>query len=470
MSDYNGVEQARHDRHGRFSLLSPLVWEGGYANLFVVLTGGAFLTGMALFFGAGDFVIGLLTAAPFLMQSAQLLAPFAFRSQSHSKGRIALVLAVSRQLWLLAIPLLFIDSPWRIHLLLGIVVLSSLLTMIATPAWLSWMADVIPQRVRGRFFSRRNAALAATTMGGSILGSLILDYFRASHRDENGYLTLLLLACLGGLLAWRAMLRMPDKHRVVTGSGFRAASLILPLKDRPFRKVLTAFFLWNGAIGLSAAFFAPHMLINLKMSFFQIGLYSTGAALSGIVASRVWGKLIDRFGSRTVLTICTFGIAGIPLYWLFPTAERLWILIPEVLYSGIVWGGFNLAAFTLPLDRSPREQRTAYLSVFAAITGFGFFLMSVFGGYLAGLIGKTTLTVGSLTLINYHFLFIGSALLRFGTAFFLSVLREPQDVRLPVVLNLMGYAVLKRMSLGRQILPVPVGRRSKDEIGNNSTE
>jgi len=54
--------------------LTRIVREGAFSNIFVVLTSGAFVTGLALMLGANDFEIGLLTALPYLAQAAQPLA------------------------------------------------------------------------------------------------------------------------------------------------------------------------------------------------------------------------------------------------------------------------------------------------------------------------------------------------------------------------------------------------------------
>jgi hypothetical protein len=58
-----------------------------------------------------------------------------------------------------------------------------------------------------------------------------------------------------------------------------------------------------------------------------------------------------------------------------------------------------------------------------------------------------------MNLVNYHILFASSAIVRLLTAGLILSYHEPSDVRLPVVIQLMGYAVLKRMSIGRQIFP-----------------
>ncbi len=429
-----------------------LVREGAHANVFIVLSGGAFLTGLALFLGAGDFEIGLLAAAPFLMQTLQLVSPYVFRVPSMLKDRVATTLGVSRFLWLVMIPILFLSGPWRLPVLLGTVLLSGLLTMISVPAWLSWMADAVPETHRGRFFSRRNAVISGTTVAATIWGSLILDWSRGSN-DAYGYAAIILLSLVGALMAWRSMQAMPNGYRNVDASISEKPNTLAPLRDRAFGRVLMVFSAWNAAVGLSAAFFAPHMLLNLKMSFFQIGIYTSATALVAILSSRTWGTLIDKYGSRVILNISAFGIGLIPVVWLFPCADTLWILLPEAIYSGVLWAGFNLAAFTLPLDKSPRQNRSAYLSMFAAVTGLSFVVASLAAGCLAeSLSGWSTVIVGH-EMINYHVLFVISAALRILTAILISLFREPSELRLPIIIQLMGYGVLKRMSVGRQILP-----------------
>jgi len=447
--------------HSALKKLSPLVWEGAHSNVFIVLTGGAFLTGIALLLGADDFYIGLLASAPFLMQSAQLLSPYLFPKPTRSKSKIGLTLAVSRLLWLAAIPLLFFDGAWRLPALIAITVVSGLLTMISAPAWITWMAEVVPTALRGRFFSRRNAAIAATTVAATILGSLVLDWTRADAAEEFGFAAILLIAALGGLMAWRSMLRTPEKIVDDDSIADHRPDLLLPLRDPSFRRVLLAFGTWNLSIGISAAFFAPHMLTNLDMGFFQIGLYTCAVALVAILSSGLWGKLIDRFGSKPVLNVCSFGVALIPVFWLFMDGRTLWILIPEAIYSGLLWAGFNLAAFTLPLDRSPKEDRSVYLSVFAAVTGLAFFLASVLAGYLSQVLADWSWTLGGMTYLNYHVLFAVSTLLRLATAGLISAFHEPDEIRLPAMVQLMGYSVLKRVSIGRQLFGTTKATKKK---------
>ncbi|MEW5993308.1 MAG: MFS transporter [Candidatus Zixiibacteriota bacterium] len=380
-----------------------------------------------------------------------------------------MTLAISRFLWLVLIPLVLLSGAWRLRVLIGTVLASGLLTMVSSPAWLSWIADIVPGSLRGRFFSRRNAAVAATTVAGTMLGSLILDWSRGRGAEAYGFAAIVLLAIAGAFLAWRVMSQIPNAGSVTSITDRPRPDLFAPVRDRDFRRVLIVFAVWNIAIGSSAAFFAPHMLLNLKMSFFEVGLYTCATALVAIVSSRFWGGFIDRFGSKPVLNLCAFGTGLIPLIWLVPKETSLWILIPEAIYSGLLWAGFNLAALTLPLDRSPKANRTVYLSVFATVTGLAFFAASIAAGLVAEFLSDWSRSWAGLTLVNYHVLFLGSALIRLFAAVLLAAFHEPSEMRLPVVIQLMGYAVLKRMSIGRQVFPFAAAASLDKEQRNHGS-
>jgi MFS family permease len=453
----NHAETACPDRNEalRDTRLGHIAREAALSNVFIVLTGGAFLTGLVLSLGANDFQIGLLGALPFMAQCAQLLSPYIESRAGDRKPFAFHGLLVGRQIWWLVILALLLPIGWKLEVVFAVLAVSAIITMIVTPGWVSWLADVVPEKSRGRWLGTRNVALSASTVAATIGGSIILDRFRGSGEDIFGFVLLIAIGCLGALVALRSLSRLPAcALPAETASPWQG--ILEPVRRPAFRRLLGVFALWNVAIGLSGAFFAPHMLLNLHMTFVQIGLYTSGHGIVAVLLARPWGDLIDRYGSKSVLVVCAFGIAFVPVVWLFVRDDRLWLLIPEVILSGAVWAGFNLAAFTLPIDRSPKKLRSAYLAVFAVVTGLAFFGASLLAGGLAESWRHFHWHVGGQTLINYHLLFSLSALLRFLTALLMLAFREPSDVHLPVMIQLMGYAVLKRLSLGRQVFPFAV--------------
>jgi len=452
----NATTHTNHRRaSSRRAPLAAVSIEGGLATVFIILTGGAYVTGLALLWGANDFEIGLLAAIPFLAQFAQLPAAVVIDRTGLRKAITVWGAVAARQSWWLLLPLLFWTVSWRLEFLIGLIVLSSFAIMASTVGWLAWVADLVPDRIRGRYFGMRSVSVATATLIATIAAGLTLDHFRNGGEEHVGYAVIIGVGCAFALAASILLQKVPDRPRDQLQVRTTWKSFLEPLKDPRFRPVLKVFSMWNFAIGTSAAFFAPHMLTNLHMSFTQISLYSSAAALVAIGLNRPWGALIDRFGCKPVITFCAFGIAFIPSIWVFLRPDFLWILIPEVIFSAIMWAGFNLGAFNMPIAASPRNHRTIYLAVFAVVTGLAFFVASLIGGAIAESISDLHWQIGPQTIVNYHVLFVLSTVLRLLTAFLVMSFHEPKETRLPVLMQFIGYSVLKFLSVGRQVFPAP---------------
>lgn len=429
--------------------LPVITIEGALANVFTVLTGGAFLTGLALWLGANDFQIGLLAAIPFLAQVTQLLSAYLVDKTGHRKTIAIWASVLARQIWWVMFFLLLVPISWRLHALIAVVFIYGVAIMLATPAWTSWMSDIIPDEIRGRYFGYRSAAVGVTTLGATIFGGILLDKLRALGRPDIGFAVIVGTAGLFALIAVILLSRIPDRLPSEIRIGFDWERLIAPIKDRTFRHLLRVFFVWNMAIGLASPFFAAQMLNNLKMSFTQVSIYTCVFSIVAIVLYKPWGELIDRFGSKPVIVFCAFGLAIVPLVWWIPRQGYLWILWFEAIYSGALWAGFNLGTFNIPIANSPKEGRTIYIAMFSLVTGLGFFIASLLGGALSQNWSHFHWQAGKQTIVNYHLIFALSGGLRFLAAFLILTFREPMEKSLPDMIQFMGYAALKRLLSGR---------------------
>jgi len=433
--------------------------EGAFANVFITFTGGAFITGLALLFGASDFEIGLLAAIPFIAQVSQLLSA-SISSRFHDRNTAVFFLAgLGRQIWWLVPLILFLHIGWRLEMLLVIVLFSNISVMLSAPIWIEWMADIVPENIRARYFGTRNSVLAVITVVAVLVGGLILDNFRSFGHEQIGFIIIITISCICAAVALIILRKIPDPIKRGSGVRFSLSRLREPLKNRPFLRLMFIFFAWNLSIGISAPFFAPHMLTNLEMSFTLISIYSAVAAIAAILLNKPWGAVVDRFGSRPVMTFCAFGIGFIPFIWIFPRYDFLWILLFEAIYSGALWTGFNLAAFNIPISNSPKDGRTHFLAMFNVVTGLAFFSASLLGGIIAEILQDKVFEFAGLRLVNYHIIFIISGILRLLTAGLSLTFHEPKEKSVPIMMHFMGYTVLKKLSTGRQNIHWTTKRR-----------
>ncbi len=300
-------------------------------------------------------------------------------------------------------PILPLEVDAKQRLLLAVAAASAFLGVLGNNAWVSWMGDLVPRRIRGRYFGRRTALCTLAGSTAALLCGYVLDLARRADVIGLAFSALALVAVASGavttwLMAQQHGIRASEPPR------FDRAAIAAPLFDPMARRLLAYQLAWNAAVGLTGAYFALHMLQNLKMGFLLIALHGAGVALVRITIGPLWGRAIDRVGSRPVLIACSFGISLIPLYWLVARPDFLWPVLIDVVYSGALWSGHALASFNLPLSIAPQKGRSFYLAAFAMAGGLAYAGATFFGGTVVQSLPQTFELFGR-GVFNVHALF-----------------------------------------------------------------
>jgi MFS family permease len=396
--------------------LNAAVAEGAFAEIFAACATGAVITGWALYLGASAAVIGFLGALPLGAQVASL--PAAWFMSARSRKAVALwAVGISRLTFLplLALPTLDATRAAKLHLFLGLVAISTVASVIGNSAWVAWMGDLVPDRLRGRFFGRRTIFLSIAGTLTSLGAAILLDRLTPMGWTGAALSALTAAACLAGVASVILMLRQHEPPATGEPSVPAWQALRLVLRDQRARPFLGYLLAWNAAVGISASFFAYHMLTNLHTGFLMVAAHGVGVAAVRIASARFWGRTVDRIGAGPVVIFCSFGIAAVPLTWFFVTPDRLWPIALDAIFAAFLWSGHNIAAFDLTIGLAPRAARPFYLAAFATAGGLGFGAASILAGLLAGLIPVHFELAGE-PWTNLHVLFLLSAVGRLASA------------------------------------------------------
>jgi MFS family permease len=298
------------------------------------------------------------------------------------------------------------------------------LGVLGNNAWVSWMAELVPRRIRGRYFGKRTALCTIAGALASAGAGLLIDWARPRGLAGVALAVLQLCAALSGIATTLLMLRQHDPVHAAERPWPRIADALAPFRDPSVRGLLRYVVAWNMAVGVAGSFFALFMLRNLRMGFALVALQGAGVAAARVLAAPLWGRLIDRLGARPVLIACAFGVSAVPLVWLFPTPTFLWPLLVDAVVAGSLWGGHNLAMFVLPLTATPRRGRPSYIAAIATSGGIAFSVATAGAGALAQRLPER-LTVGGHAFHGLQVLFVGSAVLRFAAACLATRIHEP---------------------------------------------
>lgn len=408
--------------------------DGVFATIFGSVTTGVLLTNFLLELGATSVEIGLLSSIPMFVNLLQPLGAYLADRTTSRHWYSMWVFGLSRFLWVILLFLIIgmSDSPTAHHQLviwtLGIVLATHILGSLGSASWFSWMAALVPGRLRGRYFGLRNSAANLINLICVPLMGLGICAWKGG--SIQGYSIVLAVGIVAGLLSLGFQFFMidvnpqaiqPDCQSVIRQDSTQAVSKWY--QDINFLKFLLYFSLWMFAVNLSAPFFNLYMLDNLHLDVSLVTLYSSLSAGANLLMLVIWGKLADRIGNRPVLVVVGILVALIPLFWLGTGAgsTSVWLWLPLVhLLSGGTWAAIDLCNNNIQMSVAPVRSQASYFAIASAMAGVTGAIGTAAGGFLA-----QASSTGGLT-----GLFALSAVLRLVALLPLTLVREPRSISL----------------------------------------
>jgi len=444
---------------------SGLRWftfEGMAALGFFSITTSGFLAAFALALGANNLQIGILAALPFIMQTLQLPAIWLVERFRRRKA-IALMTWVPAQLLWFPIALIpfFIETPsaWAISTLLAFMALRGLFAAVSNCGWNGWVRDLIPQKMLGQVFSRRLVLSTAAAVVFSLGSAFFVDVWQERVTGQSaifGYTCVLLFGALFIGMAspvFMALMPEPLMQPVMGPQPSIWKRLSAPIRDRNFRQLIQFLLFWGFASNLAVPFFAVYMLTRLGLPLSWVIAFSILSQLFNILFLRVWGRFVDRFGNKVVLSLCASLYLLVILGWIFTTMPERYVLTLPLLvvlhvFAGIANAGVTLTVATIGLKLSPKGEATSYLAGASLATNIGAGLGPLVGGLLADFFSTRQLDltitwtdplnyvqVSALNIIGLEFLFGIAFIFGLMTLSTLATIREDGEASREVVLE-----------------------------------
>ncbi|MEG5208833.1 MFS transporter [Microcoleus sp. ARI1-A1] len=427
------------------STLKASTIEGVFATVFESATTGLLLSNFLLQVGASSVEIGILSAIPMLVNLLQPLGAYiADRTTSRHWYNLA-IFGLSRLLWLVLVVAIVwgrqhADPQQLLQWTLVTVIAASVLAAFATSNWFSWMAAVVPHRLRGRYFGFRNSATSLVTLLGVPLMGLFVSTWGADPILSYG--VVLFLGVVAGMISLGYQFLMVDVNPQVYGKDAQSDRLtekkekqstdFVPsvLKDSNFLMFILYFSVWTFAVNLSAPFFNIYLLKDLSLDVSLVTVYSSLSSGANLLLLLFWGKLADRWGNRPLLIAVGLVVAVTPLLWLgtgnYPFAVWVWLPLLH-LVGGTTLGAIALCTNNIQMEIAPHQQPSTYFAIAAAVSGVAGALGTTAGGFLAELPG---MSLGAL--------FALSAAVRLVGLLPLILVREPRSLSLRSIVPTFG--------------------------------
>jgi MFS family permease len=307
----------------------------------------------------------------------------------------------------------------------------------------------VSREILGSFFSRRWSLATAIGIVLSLGAGYFIDAWRTAHPDSvlAGYSFLFLSGVIAGYIGIYYLFTMPEPRMQTTDRTSLPQLFSASLRHPNFRRLLLFLACWNFAVNLAAPFFTVYLLKNLHLDLILvIGLSILSQGMS-VLSYPLWGRIIDRFSNKTVLSLAgplfMFAILG----WTFttlPGSHPLTLPLLVLLHGimGISTAGVTLSSGYIGLKLAPRETATAQLAVISVSNSLVAGIAPVIGGFFVDFFAQSELTwtltwrstgtelaIQTLSLQNWDFFFVFAFLLGLFSLHLLAYVREEGEVQ-----------------------------------------
>jgi MFS family permease len=253
------------------------------------------------------------------------------------------------------------------------------------PAWLSWMSDVVPSRLNGKYFSRRRQwGILAAAPAAAFVGWFL------DHRVPNapsavlGWCAIFFL-CAGvcGLADIHMFQYIPPRNRPPRRALRPLDTFRGPMRDRPFLTASGFIATLTFALTFLGQFATLYMLE-------QVGAGNMTVQMALVVAPMVgqwlvlgaWGRAADRAGKRPLLILASIGLVPVGIGWCFVSRGGVWLAYLLSGAGAALWTGIEVVNMNLVLERSADQRQGA--GGYAAVNSVIVNVAGCLGGLAAG--------------------------------------------------------------------------------------
>ncbi len=371
----------------RCSVISMLFWAGvndRVISLFMLRLNPAVtdLT-LAFFFAIGP-MMALLTA---------VVSPLV---EFNGKKRLLVPFYFAASFFLLFPPLLpFAAKLWGPipAVILGGMALTgyAALRSLGFAGWFPIIDDNVPAESRGRFFGKLRMSwqlmLVLCTWGaGAFLGR---------EPTLMRFQVMLLIALVANLAMTFGIMAIPEAPLVIRQDRPSFWRMLgVPFRDPPFVSFVVFGVLYSLALAMPGPFAVRCMKDTLGAGDNVVVWMDTLASIGAAAMLPVWGRFVDRYGSRAIFVLLLPPLALVNLLWLVasPALAHWPVLIGTyAVLHGMCLFGIGVGITDMMLDSAKEGHRSAYINIsFVANTmaaGVGPFLGAAIARSLGGFEG-----------------------------------------------------------------------------------
>lgn len=337
-----------------------------------------------------DNDIALLNAYPSIFSIlAVFLGTYLFRKFKNKKKVMALFFGFGRAFFLVFVFIPFLPAWLRPGLFVLLYGAMSFPNSIANMGWQSYLADLFPEKWRGRAFSKRSSlsticALIVTLVTGNLL------YFipKTDNQRIVLYQIFFIIAFIIAIFEVLSLMKHKlDKNnkQIETITEFSNEPLIqrfrniskLVLSNKKFLDFCICVVIFHFAWQMGWALFFTYEYDVLHSNEFWSSIIATVSSIFQALTYPLWQKLSEKKGNAYAITLALLLMSTTPFLYLIST-NIIHVVIFSIITGAAVAGTVLLLLSNL-YEVAPNENRTLYIAIYTVLTNITLMFSPILG-------------------------------------------------------------------------------------------
>ncbi|GAB4240153.1 MAG: MFS transporter [Candidatus Methylacidiphilales bacterium] len=398
--------------------MPPKVWNAWVFQIFNTISFTMVLGAPILLYfkrlGASATILGIVLALSPLLNTLQI--PAARYVERVGYKRLVVAGWTARCFFILAMAGVAvlpeqIDAMTRMGLMLVLLFIYNALRGISVCGFMPWIAQLVPEQVRGRFVSLE----LMFGQGAAVLTMGIVALYLEADGTTAPFAPLFIISFVAGLISLRFLRRIPDVPVPAQANSSEPVPWREIFRFQPFQRLVRQNAIVLSAYGAGAVLILPMCRDKFGMTDPDFLLMNVAGGGFFVVACWILGRLVDFSGSRPMLvTMCGlhafhFGCWGLVAAGLMPFT---W---PVILFQAFTWSVgfamFMIANTRLAMATVPALGRSHFFAIYSVAHSLVSGVSPIVWGLLLDMLKGLEFEVGGIILNRFSFLYLGVSLI-----------------------------------------------------------
>jgi len=369
------------------------IMQAVFGTMTISLFLGVFLTGLYIYMGASDSIMGYIPIMPSIAGILLIFMGSLTERVKNIKRLVIILNLVSKTLIFGAVLVpLMVSRELAPFIMLPFTFMGLMFNSIMSILINSWFVDTIDASIRGKYMGVR----AVFSLVVSAILPVISGKFLDSSPDRYvAFCVIYSVAWIFSLFESFSLFKVsnPPPHAIDRKKIKFTELFTIPLKNKKFREFLTLQSVFHIFWFLSMTFASVYEIRYMEMSYTYLTIMGSIGAIIQMLLYPLWGKVMDKYGSNLVMRIAILFFmlhAGLYFFMIKSNAHVLILLLN--INGAILSPAWGLSTFSERFAHVPREGRTVYDGFFTSVLAVIILAAPTLANLIRGIILKNNVS------------------------------------------------------------------------------